>query len=110
MSAPVTIRPAEAEDAAALARVAALDSASPPRGAVLLAEVEGELWAALPLDGGRPIGDPFRPSADLLRLLELRASQLADGHGRRPRRRHGGSLVPLPRWRRRPAPVAPEAA
>src|ERR687886_377833 len=59
MSAPVTIRPAEAHDAAALSRLAALDSASPPRGAVLLAEVEGELWAALPLDGGPAIGLPF---------------------------------------------------
>jgi hypothetical protein len=106
---PVTIRPAEAQDAAALSRLAALDSTSPPRGA-LLAEVDGELWAALPLGGGPPIGDPFRRSADLVRLLELRASQLAGGDGRRPRKRGRGSLVPLPRWRRRPAPVAPEAA
>src|ERR671932_584285 len=93
MSAPVTIRPALAHDAAALRRLAALDSASPPRGAVLLAEVEGELWAALPLDGGPAIGDPFRPSGDLVRLLELRASQLTGGDGRRPRSR-----------RRRPSP------
>ncbi|HYY22407.1 MAG TPA: hypothetical protein VE780_11065 [Thermoleophilaceae bacterium] len=110
MSAPVTIRPALAHDAAALSRLAALDSASPPRGAVLLAEVEGELWAALPLDGGPAIGDPFRPSGDLVRLLELRASQLMGGDGRRPRKRRRGSLVPLRRLRRRPAPVAPEAA
>jgi hypothetical protein len=107
---PVTIRPAEAQDAAALSRLAVLDSTSAPRGAVLLAEVDGELWAALPLGGGPAIGDPFRPSADLVRLLELRASQLAGGDGRRPRRRGRGSLVPLSRWRRRPAPVAPEAA
>jgi len=32
--------------------------------------------AALPLGGGEPLSDPFRPTAHLLPLLRLRASQL----------------------------------
>jgi hypothetical protein len=40
----------------------------------LLAEVEGELVAAAPLDGERePLSDPFRPTANVRELLRLRA-------------------------------------
>src|SRR5581483_12038246 len=55
----VTLRYAGAADAPRLARLAALDSAVAPRGPALVAEVDGQLRAALPLDGGRPIADPF---------------------------------------------------
>lgn len=70
----ITIRPAGPTDRPALRRLAALDSASPPTGQVLLAEAGGELRAALPLGGGRPIADPFHRTADLVALLELRAA------------------------------------
>ena len=71
------IRASTARDAAALRRLAALDSRHPILGEVLVAEVDGELQAALPLEGGEPVADPFRHTADLLDLLELRRSQLA---------------------------------
>jgi hypothetical protein len=43
---------------------------------MLVAEVDGELCAALPLDGGEAFADPFRPTGELVSLLEMRAVQL----------------------------------
>jgi hypothetical protein len=77
--ADVTIRPAFPDDARALVRLAALDSSPPIVGDALLADVAGELWAAVSLADGRTIADPFRPSAELVGLLEFRAAQLANG-------------------------------
>ena len=65
----LTIRPADLADLAGLDRLAALDSASPPTGEVLVAEVGGELWAAISVETGAAIADPFRPSGDLVELL-----------------------------------------
>lgn len=73
----VTIRRAHAADRLALARLAALDGCAPLAGDLLLAEIEGELWAALSLDDGRVVSDPFRPAAAARALLLLRADQLA---------------------------------
>src|SRR5262249_6659018 len=70
----VTIRRARPEDATALLHLATLDDAEPLHGEVLVAEVDGELWAALCLEDGRRIGDPFRPTTEALALLDLRAS------------------------------------
>jgi hypothetical protein len=72
----VVIRQSSADDRARLQRLAMLDSAPQPHGPMLVAEREGLLVAALPLGGGRPIADPFEPSADVVRLLELRRTQL----------------------------------
>lgn len=73
----VTLRYAGAADASALRRLAELDSASAPQGAALVAEVDGRLRAALPLDGGVPIADPLHRGAELIELLRVRAGQLA---------------------------------
>lgn len=73
----VTLRYAGAADAARLQHLAALDSAIAPRGATLVAEVDGRLRAALPLDGGQPIADPFHRGLELIELLRMRAAQLA---------------------------------
>lgn len=70
------IRRAREEDACALRRLAALDGAPPPAGAMLIAECHGHLVAAVPLGGGRAIADPFRATAGVVRLLELRAAQI----------------------------------
>ena len=78
----VSIRPAKPADAIAIARLAALDSSHSPRGSVLLAEVDGELWAALGVDDGHAVADPFRPSRRALDLLRTRAEQTL-GEGRR---------------------------
>src|SRR5262245_58727387 len=72
----VTVRRAGSGDEAALARLAALDSGSPPRGPALVAEADSRLLAALPLGSGRPIADPFEPTAELVALLELRRAQM----------------------------------
>src|SRR5207247_10839595 len=72
----VTIRRAYPDDAAALARLAALDSRRAPAGDLLVAEVEGELWAAVTVDGAVAVADPFRATAGLVRLLRIRAAQL----------------------------------
>jgi hypothetical protein len=80
----LTIRRATAADEFAVRRLAALDSAFPPTGDVLLAEMGDELWAALSVDTGAVVADPFRPSRDLVDLLRFRAGRLggdARAHG-----------------------------
>jgi hypothetical protein len=98
----VTVRLASGEDGRALHRLAQLDSAAPPAGPTLVAEVDGELVAAVPLGGGTPVADPFRHTAELVRLLKLRVAQL-NGDGRRsrlrPRRVFGYGLPPFRRQR-----------
>ena len=88
----VVIRRAGADDGPALVRLGALDGdrhggellASAARThAVLVAEVDGTLEAALAVDGGLSVADPFRPSALHAELLALRARQLG---GAAPRR------------------------
>jgi hypothetical protein len=71
-----TVRRSTSGDESALARLAALDSASPPRGPALIAEADSRMLAALPLGAGRPIADPFEPTAELVALLELRRTQI----------------------------------
>ncbi len=89
----LTIRLAVPADEPALADLASLDSSRPPRGLVLVAEVRGELWAALSLDDGHAVADPTRPSGELLWLLLQ--------HGRRLRHRERGRLAGLDRvWPR----------
>ena len=75
----LTIRHATTADEFAVRRLAVLDSSSPPTGEILLAEMDHELWAALSLDTGAIVADPFRPSRDLVDLLRLRADGLAGG-------------------------------
>ncbi len=79
----LTLRYASAADAERLRVLAELDSASPPSGPSLVAEVDGRLRAALPLNGGAPIADPFHCGAELIELLRMRASQLYSGAGTR---------------------------
>jgi hypothetical protein len=83
----VTVRFATPADAGDLARLAALDAGRVPTGPALVAEVDGELLAALSLGDGRALADPFRPTAELVRLLELRETQLRGGRPVRRRRR-----------------------
>jgi hypothetical protein len=72
----VVIRSASDNDRGRLERLAMLDSAPAPRGPMLVAERGGLLVAAVPLGGGRPIADPFEPTAGIVGLLELRRTQL----------------------------------
>ena len=84
----ITIRLARRSDATALARLAALEERSVPSGRVIVGVVDGALVAALPLEGGEPLADPFQPTFDLLSLLRLRARQLAPAPRRARRLRH----------------------
>ena len=76
MSPTIEIRPARPDDAVALHSLAALDSALPLEGDVLVALVDAEPVAALSLGDGRAIADPFRRTADVVDLLEFRARRL----------------------------------
>jgi hypothetical protein len=91
----LTLRFGFPDDAQALARLAALDSAQSPAGPVLLAEVNGQLRAALSLSDGAVVADPFYASAAVVELLRARADQLEDaaaGH-------RSGWLRPWSRFR-----------
>jgi hypothetical protein len=83
----ITVRYSVASDLSELARLAALDSASPPRGPALIAEADSRMLAALPLGSGRPIADPFEPTAEIVELLRLRAEQVQTGERNRWRDR-----------------------
>src|SRR4051812_14659487 len=88
----LTIRPARpVADDWALARLAALDSARPLTGDVLLAEADGRPVAAVSVADGRAVADPFQPSADTVAVLRIRAGQLGAGTAARRMalRRHG---------------------
>ncbi|HEY4825300.1 MAG TPA: hypothetical protein VIH85_00970 [Solirubrobacteraceae bacterium] len=87
MTLPVVIRFAHPDDAEALAGLASLDEDSVPPEPVLLAEVDGELWAALSLSTHSHVADPFRPSGELLDLLRHRAQQLCPAPSATRRRR-----------------------
>jgi hypothetical protein len=80
-TASVTVRRFAERDIAAIQRLAELDEKPIPSGGVLVAEQAGELVAALPLDGGQALADPFKPTADVVELLKLSAHQLRHASG-----------------------------
>jgi hypothetical protein len=93
----LTVRYSVASDLSELVRLAALDSATPPRGPALVAEADSRMIAALPLSSGRPIADPFEPTAEIVALLQLRAEQLRErGERRSLRERVRSALRPGP--------------
>jgi hypothetical protein len=73
---PLVIRLAVASDETELRRLAHMDSARPLSGQALLAEQGGSVIAALSLDDGTAIADPFVASADAVAMLRVRAEQL----------------------------------
>ncbi len=79
----IVLRLAGPGDVAALARLAALDSAAVPPGPVLLAEVDGELWAARGLDGAEVVAESV-PALRATRAPARRARAAACGAGAEP--------------------------
>ena len=75
MGETITIRRSTQEDARDILRLAALDDRPAPAGDALLAFVDGELRAAMPLERGSAIADPFHLTGDVVELLSFRASQ-----------------------------------
>src|SRR3954447_14791320 len=84
--AAVTVRRARPDDAAALRRLAALDSSRVPGGAVLVAEIAGDPLAAVSADDFHVVADPFQPTGELVLLLTERARQVRRAEGRRRRK------------------------
>jgi hypothetical protein len=72
-----SIRLASDRDDAALRDLAELDSRDPLAGRVIVAETGGAIVAALSLDDGRSVANPFRRSDQAVTHLRMRA------HGRR---------------------------
>ena len=65
----IALLPATPTDQQELERLAALDSADPLQGDVLLGRVNGELRAALSVEDGRVVADPFCRTAQIVALL-----------------------------------------
>jgi hypothetical protein len=96
----IAIRPATPEDAAAVRHLVALDSAEKvPTGDLLLGVVDGEIRAAMAVDGGRAIADPFHPTSELVSHLELRVRKLR-ACAERPTRAHHVAASAARRLRR----------
>jgi hypothetical protein len=83
----IAIRRATDSDRPVIERLAALDSAPTLTGEILIAEVGDEPQAAIEIASGAAIADPFRPTAHLVELLDVRAALLRKRAGarRRPR-------------------------
>jgi hypothetical protein len=75
MSEAITIRHSTDGDRPRLLELAELDNRPAPVGDTLVAEVDGELSAAVGIDDGSAVANPFRPTADLVMLLHTRAEQ-----------------------------------
>jgi hypothetical protein len=73
MASAITIRHSTEGDRLAILRLAALDDRRAPRGDTLLAFVDGELRAAVGLDGRAAVADPFHHTDRLVHLLHLAA-------------------------------------
>jgi hypothetical protein len=71
--APLTIRHATANDFPALERLAALDSHRIPSGELYVGEVDGRLLAAMSIDTGGVIADPFEHTASIVDVLRVQS-------------------------------------
>jgi hypothetical protein len=72
---PITIKHLTDGDRARVRRLAELDGRPAPVGDTLLADVEGRLRAAVGVDDGSAVADPFWPADDIVMLLQMRAEQ-----------------------------------
>jgi hypothetical protein len=67
------VRNAHPDETETIRRVAQLDSARELAGEILVATVDAEVVAALSLDDGRVVANPFVPTAGAVQLLRDRA-------------------------------------
>ena len=88
----IALRIAASDEGKVVTRLAALDDARALDGQVLLAVADGEPIAALSLDDGRVVANPFVRTADAVALLRLREQHL---RGAAPR--HGWRAILHPR-------------
>src|SRR5580765_1536075 len=78
----VVIRLAADRDGAALRRLATLEGVDFLAGSWLCAETDGALMAALRLEDGTVLADPFVRTRALTRVLKIWAAQAGDGRRR----------------------------
>jgi hypothetical protein len=83
----LTLRISGEPDRTALRTLAERDSARVPAGRLLVADEGGRLLAAISLDTGAVIADPFVHTKDVVDLLQTRARQLNRRLRLAPRRR-----------------------
>jgi hypothetical protein len=88
LASPITLRGAAADDIAAVRRVADLDSSEVPAAPLVLAEVDGEVRAAVSLVSGAVVADPFQHTAMIVELLTAYAA-----HERESRRTRLRGLI-----------------
>ena len=86
----LTLRICTEADRHELQRIAERDSSLVPGGRLLAAETCGRVVAAISIDTGVVIADPFVRTGDAVDLLRRRAVQLRRAHG-------PGGPRPLPR-------------
>lgn len=91
----LTLRICGEGDDSALQRVAERDSTVVPGGRLLAAEASGQILAAISIESGDVIADPFQRTGDAVELLRRRAAQLRRSHG-------PGGPTPLPQLQRGP--------
>jgi hypothetical protein len=103
----IMIRLVGDEDRERVGQLAQLETKRPLEGPLLGAAVGGRLVAAIAIESGESVADPFLPSAHARAMLELRASQLngLDRH------QNGGHLLRRRGRRARAAlPASPPGA
>jgi len=74
----IELRMCKPADDPEIDRLAALSEVPVPYGRLVVALLDGKLVAALPLNGDPALRDPFVKTAELVRLLEVRAEQLRE--------------------------------
>lgn len=82
----VELRLATIDDGQVVQRLADLDDAPGLDGQILLAFHDRRAVAALSLDDGRVVADPFVITRDAVAMLRLRAAQVSGRSSRRDRR------------------------
>jgi hypothetical protein len=88
---PVLMRRAATTDAVRIRELARLDDKRMPAGPFLVAELAGQIVAAISLSSATVVADPFRLTADAVAMLRLRAAQVgttSELDERRARRQH----------------------
>jgi hypothetical protein len=76
LNSTLALRLARADERNQIRRLAELDDSEPLERPVLVAFLDGEAVAALSLEDGRVVANPFVPTAEVIGLLRLRASHL----------------------------------
>jgi hypothetical protein len=88
---PVLMRRAATGDSARIRELALLEDKRVPAGPFLVADLSGEVVAAVSLSSGAVVADPFRLTGDAVAMLRLRATQIgmtSELDAQRLRRQH----------------------